>query len=231
MKHAAAIWTVGGLLAGMALLPGTALAQDWKQYSYPNAGFAVQFPVPPTVQSSTYARPGGASLPMTSYSARQEGIVYRLDVVDFSGTHADATRTIAETEKAMGTTGKVTVAVDARVGRSFGRELSVTGADGGRSAVAIFYVGDHLYILDGHSLPPNAIARSGDAVRFQESLQFIRHPEGIGGRHLHADRASERTASGRAAASYHISLRRAPTSRAASPSAPTATASVSEVDW
>ncbi|HEX4051645.1 MAG TPA: hypothetical protein VHY19_12270 [Steroidobacteraceae bacterium] len=181
MKHTAAIWTAAWLLSGMALLPDTALAQDWKQYSYPTPGFAIQFPVPPSVQSATYSGPGGASLPMTSYLARQAGIVYRLDVVDFSGTHADAMRTIAETEKAMGATGKVTVAVDARVGRDFGRELSVTGTDASRSTVAIFYVGDHLYILDGHSSPPNAIARSGNAVRFQESLQFIGQGGGRGG--------------------------------------------------
>lgn len=181
MQRTAAIWTAVWLLTGSVLLAGTALAQDWKQYSYPAPGFAIQFPVPPTVQSGTYPRPDGAALPMTSYLARQEGIVYRLDVVDFSGTHADEMRTIAETEKALGATGKVAVAVDARVSRSFGRELSLTRADGSRSAVAIFYVGDHLYILDGHSLPPNAIARSGDAIRFQESLQFIGQNGGRGG--------------------------------------------------
>jgi uncharacterized membrane protein YgcG len=187
MRRTAAIrttvWLLSGaaLLAVTALLPATAQAQDWKQYRYDNAGFVIQLPVPPTVQSGTYARAGGASLPMTSYVARQEGIVYRLDVVDFSGTHADETRTIAEAEKAMGATGKVTVAIDARVSRSFGRELSINGADGSRSAVAIFYVDDHLFVLDGHSLPPDAIARSGNAIRFEESLQFIGQNGGFGG--------------------------------------------------
>jgi hypothetical protein len=178
---AAAIRMTAWLLPLAALLPLRAGAQDWKQYSYPTPGFAIQFPVPPEVQGSTYARPDGAALPMTRYTARQDGNVYRLDVVDYSGTHADATRTIAATEKSLGATGTVTVAIDARVNRAFGRELSINGADGSRSAVAIFFVGDHLYILDGQSLPPNAIGRSGNAVRFQESLQFIGANGGFGG--------------------------------------------------
>jgi hypothetical protein len=73
------------------------------------------------------------------------------------------------------------VALDARINREFGRELSVSGADGSRSAIAIFFVNRHLYLLDGESLPPNAIAKSGDAVRFQQSLQFIGDNGGFAG--------------------------------------------------
>ncbi len=50
--------------------------------------------------------------------------------------------------------------------------MSVNGSDGSRSAVAIFFVNKHLYTLVGEALPPDAIQRSGDSVRFQESLQF-----------------------------------------------------------
>ncbi|HTT06551.1 MAG TPA: hypothetical protein VMF64_14835 [Steroidobacteraceae bacterium] len=184
MKRTAAIWTAAWLLAGTAgaaMLPATALAQDWKQYSYPDAGFAIQFPEPPAVQHSTYQSPAGVALPMTRYVARQDGIVYTLDIVDFAGRHADGTTTIAEVEKSFAVSGKVTVAIDARVNREFGRELSVSGTDASRSAVALFFVDDHLFILQGRSLPPDAITRSGDAVRFEESLQFIGANRGFGG--------------------------------------------------
>jgi hypothetical protein len=163
------------------LMPLAAVAQDWKVYPYPDAGFAVQFPTPPAVEKGTFKTSAGVSLPMTRYVARQERGVYKLEVVDFSGANADGTSTIAETEKSFGTSGKVTVAIDARINREFGRELSLSGADGGRSAVAIFFVNKHLYVLVGQSLPPNAIAKSGDAVRFQESLQFIGANGGFGG--------------------------------------------------
>jgi hypothetical protein len=169
------------ILLAAWLAPVAAVAQDWKVYPYPDAGFAVQLPVPPVVETSTFKTSGGLSLPMTRYRARQDGIVYTLDIVDFSDADADGTNAIAETEKSFGASGKVTVAIKERINREFGRELSVTGDDGSRSAIAIFFVNKHLYILDGASLPPNAIARSGDAVRFQQSLQFIGDRGGFGG--------------------------------------------------
>jgi hypothetical protein len=172
--------TVAFLLA-LSLTPLAAVAQEWKAYSYPEAGFAVQFPAPPVVEKSTFRTAAGASLPLTRYVARQDRIVYTMSVVDFSSANADGTSTIAEAEKSFGASGKVTVAIDARINRSFGRELSVTGADGSRSAVGIFFVNKHLFTLVGQSLPPDAIARSGDAIRFQQSLQFIGANGGFGG--------------------------------------------------
>jgi hypothetical protein len=173
--------TAAAILMAACLTPLAALAQEWKVYPYPDAGFAVQFPVAPVVEKSTLKSSTGAPLPMTRYEARQERIVYRLDVVDFSNTNADPTSTIADTEKSFGASGKVSVAIDARINREFGRELSVSGADGSRSAVAIFFVNKHLYKLVGQSLPPNAIAKSGDTSRFQQSLQFIGENGGFAG--------------------------------------------------
>ena len=161
------------LLLAACLTPVVAVAQEWKAYPYPEAGFAVQFPAPPKVEKSTFRTSAGVSLPMTRYAVRQDRIVFTLEVVDFSATNAEATSTIAEAEKSFGASGKVTVAIDARINRSYGRELSVSGTDGSRAAIAIFFVNKHLYTLVGQSLPPNAIEKSGDAVRFQESLQFI----------------------------------------------------------
>jgi hypothetical protein len=160
------------MLLAAWLTPVVAATQEWMVYPYPDAGFAIQFPAPPTVEKSTSRTSAGVSLPMTRYEVRQDRIVYTLSVVDFSATNSDAMSTIAEAEKSFGTSGKVTVAIDARVNRAYGRELSVSGTDGSRSAVAIFFVNKHLYTLVGESLPPNAIEKSGDAIRFQESLQF-----------------------------------------------------------
>ncbi len=169
------------MLMAACLVPAVAAAEGWKVYSYPDAGFAVQFPAPPAIEKSTFRTPAGASLPMVRYAARQDGIVLALDVIDYSSTNADTRSTIAQAEKAFGASGKVTVAIDARINREFGRELSVEDGDGGRSVVAIFFVDKHLYRLVGEALPPNAIAKSGDAIRFQQSLQFIGENGGPGG--------------------------------------------------
>jgi hypothetical protein len=169
------------ILLAAWLTPAAAVTQEWQVYPYPDAGFAIQFPAPPTVEKSTFRTSAALSLPMTRYAVRQDRSLYTLSVVDYSTTNADAMSTIAETEKSFGNSGKVTVAIDARVNREYGRELSVSGTDGSRSAVAIFFVNKHLFTLVGESLPPNAIEKSGDAIRFQESLQFTGANGGAGG--------------------------------------------------
>jgi hypothetical protein len=58
--------TVAMLMAAW-LAPVTAVAQAWKVYPYPDAGFAVQFPAPPAVESSAFKTAAGVSLPMTRY--------------------------------------------------------------------------------------------------------------------------------------------------------------------
>lgn len=163
------------------LAPLAAVAQEWKSYPYPDPGFAIQFPTPPIIEKITFKTPAGLSLPTTRYSVRQDRIIYRLDVVDYSSAEADGPTTIADIEKSFDAKGKVTVASDARVNRAMGRELSLSGVDGSRSAIALFFVNKHLYVLDGQALPPNALANSSDAVRFQESLQFTGQNGGFGG--------------------------------------------------
>jgi hypothetical protein len=162
------------------LMPIAANAQEWTAYRYPDPGFAVQFPAEPAVEKTTAKTANYHSLPMTRYTVRQDRITYTVSVVDYSTTNADPLSTIAETERALGASGKVTVATGARINRSFGRELSINGTDGSRSAIAIFFVDKHLYTLVGQALPPNAIEKSGDAIRFQESLQFLGDNGGFG---------------------------------------------------
>ena len=169
------------LILALAMAPAAALAQAWKAYAYPSPGFAVQFPAPPDVEQDTFKGFPGGPLPMTRYVLRQEGVVFSVEVTDFPTTQPDGLSVIAEAEKRFGTQGKVTVAIDARINREFGRELSVVGDDGSRSTVAIFFVSRHLVELVAKALPPNPLARSADAIQFQQSLQFIGPNEALGG--------------------------------------------------
>lgn len=163
------------------LMPIAAIAQEWQAYRYPDPGFAVQFPAEPAVEKDKVKTVNYNSLPVTRYTVRQEHITYTVSVVDYSTTNADSLSTIAEAERTLSASGKVTVATGARVNRSFGRELSINGTDGSRSAIAIFFVDKHLYTVIGQAMPPNAIEKSGDAIRFQESLQFLGDSGGFGG--------------------------------------------------
>ena len=168
------------LMAGL-VVPAAALAQEWTAYTYPDpGGFTIQFPGVPAVERGRIKNATGVSLPMTRYAVRQEHIIYTVSVVDYSSTNADALSTIALTERSLDASGKVTAAAGARVARYFGRELTLDGADGSRSAIAIFFVNKHLYTVVGQALPPNADEKSGDVSRFQESLQFPDESSGFG---------------------------------------------------
>lgn len=168
------------LIAGV-LIPVAAVAQEWKPYTYADPGFTVQFPAAPAVETGRTKSASGASLPVTRYVVRQERIIYTLSVVNYSGTNDDSLTTIGETQKSLTASGKVTASAGTRIKRHFGRALSVAGADGSRSVIGIYFVDKHLYTLVAQELPPNTDEESGDAVRFQESLQFSDEDSGFGG--------------------------------------------------
>jgi hypothetical protein len=176
------------ILAMMA--PAVAMAQDWEPYSYPQPGFTVQFPAPPSVEQDTFKTSAGATLPMTRYLLRQDGIVFTVEVIDYSSAQPDSLGAIAEAEASFGKSGKVTLAVDARINREFGRELVLDGNDGSQSTVAIFFVSRHLVELVAKASPPDPTARSAEAIRFQQSLQFMGPNEALGGLNHHSGRGT-----------------------------------------
>jgi hypothetical protein len=166
------------LLMASLLMPVAAGAQEWKAYTYPDPGFSIQFPGVPVVETGATKNATGVSLPMTRYGVQQDRIIYTLSVVNYASTNADALTTIVETQRSLGASGKVTGATGARIGRYFGRVLSLEGTDGSRSAIAIFFVDKRLYTVVGKALAPNANEESDDATHFLESLQF---PDDRGG--------------------------------------------------
>ncbi len=172
--------TVSILMAAV-LLPLVAVAQEWKAYTYPDPGFTIEFPAAPAVQTGTIKNSTGVSLPLTRYAVRLDHISYTLSVVNYSSTNADALSTIAETERSLGASGKVTAASGARVNRHFGRALAINGTDSSRSAIAIFFVNKHLYTVVGQAFAPDVAEESADADHFQQSLQFADDNGGFGG--------------------------------------------------
>ena len=181
------------LLAGL-LVSGAAHAQQWQTYTYPNPGFAIQFPGVPEVQTTTFRNAVGVTLPLTRYVLRQEGVQYTLSVVNYSTTNADALSIIGETVKSFRAKGKVTSNTGARVNGSSGRELTMTEGDGSRSDIAIFFFDHHLYTAVGRALPPNPLERSADTGRFQQSLQFLGDDSGFFGLFSGRGRTSSNTA-------------------------------------
>jgi hypothetical protein len=168
------------LLIAAPLLPVAAAAQEWRAYSYTKPDFSIQFPAAPTVQAGTAKNSTGVTLPVTRYTLRQDGVLYSLSVVNYSGTNDDALSTIAATEHTLkAASGKVIEAHGARINRVFGRELQLDGTDGSRSAIALIFFDRYLFMVQGQVFAPNVADQMGDALRFEKSLQFYDDNGGI----------------------------------------------------
>jgi hypothetical protein len=159
------------LLVSLAM-PAAAHAEEWHTYTYPDPGFAIEFPGVPDVQTSKLRNSVGLTLPVTRYVLRQDRVQYTLSVVNYSSTNADALGTIRETARSFSAKAKVNADTGAKVNGNHGRELTITESDGSRSDIAIFFVNNHLYTAVGQAFPPNPVESSAETARFQESLQF-----------------------------------------------------------
>lgn len=158
-------------LSAALLVCSDAQAQGWREYRY--AGFAVRFPVAPAIESGTYATAEGTTVDARIYSARQDGALYRVTVADLSRSRTSEDQAMSEAIGQLTASGEVVVDVPHRVNRVLGRQLSIVGHDGSRSAIALFYRNRRLYLVEGTILPTNDDFMSSDGVRFQQSLRFI----------------------------------------------------------
>jgi hypothetical protein len=160
------------LALAFILLSKPASAQSWTEYSYPDAGFSVSFPNAPKVASALYETGAGAFVDAHIYSVHVPGNIFSVTVVDLSGTGVDQETALAQAAEAARSHGNVQVDIPARVNGQRGRQLSITGKDGGHSNLAIFVANNHLFQIEGTVLPSNPDPQSGDAIRFQQSLRF-----------------------------------------------------------
>jgi hypothetical protein len=148
---------------------GPAAAQSWKEYVYP--GFTVSFPADPAIETTTYTTADGRSAEAHVYSASTDGGVFKMTVVDLADTGLEESAVIDHAIKALTEGGEVKVNIPHRINRIFGRQLSITGADGSHSTAAVFYYNGRLYQIEGTALPGGS-AGAADTIRFQQSLIF-----------------------------------------------------------
>jgi hypothetical protein len=157
------------MLATFALT-APALADGWKEYSDPTYAFAVSFPGNPKVETTTYPAPDGQTVAARVYSVTQDGGAFTMTVADLSNTGLAEQAVIDNAVKTLAQEGEIKLNIPARVSRVFGRQLSILGADGSRSSIALFYYEGRLYQIEGKSVA--AGNGTADAIRFQQSLIF-----------------------------------------------------------
>ena len=135
-----------------ALLAGAALAAEggWQEFSYPEGGFAAQYPSRPQVEIVDYktAQTPEGVVKERVYSTNFGGVVYAVAVADFTHTPAEKDKTIEEAAKNLMALGKLTHDESgARIDWNYGREIRVEDASGTSYTDAIFFIDKKLYQL------------------------------------------------------------------------------------
>jgi hypothetical protein len=158
------------ILAAFAFSP-PAVAQSWEEYSYPEYAFSVVFPENPKIETTTYEVANGRLVPARVYSARQDKGQFRMTVADLANTGLDEKAVIDHAVKTLSQGATVKVNVPARIYQVYGRQLTIEGADGSRSMVAMFDIMGRLYQIEAKGLPGG---NEFELTRFQQSLVFER---------------------------------------------------------
>jgi hypothetical protein len=158
-----------GLAAFVVVDP--AAAQSWEEYSYPEYAFSVVFPTGPKIETTTYEVAAGRSVPARVYSARQDKSQFKMTVADLANTGLDEKAVIDHAIKTLSQGATVKVNVPARIYQVYGRQLTIEGADGNRSMVAMFDIMGRLYQIEAKGLPGG---NEFELTRFQQSLVFER---------------------------------------------------------
>jgi hypothetical protein len=159
------------LLLGALVAGGPAAAQSWKEYSYPDDFFSVDFPAAPKIETTTYAVADDRSVRARVYSVSQNGALLKMTVAEIANTGLDETAVLGRAIRVLSQASEVKVNIPHRIDEVYGRQLSLTGTDGSRSTVALFDYKGRLYQIEG-KVPLDPSAAMVDAIRFQQSLIF-----------------------------------------------------------
>jgi len=169
MRMIAFVMTASVVAAFVA--SGPAAAQSWEEYSYPDYAFSVAFPATPQVETTSYQVADNRSVPARVYTVRQNNSVFTVTVADLANTGLAESVVIDHAIKALSAGGEVKLDIPHRIYKVYGRQLSVLGADGSRSTVAVFDYNGRLYQIEARALTGGGDT-AADTLRFQQSLVF-----------------------------------------------------------
>jgi hypothetical protein len=159
------------LVMAAFVISGPAAAQAWKEYNYPDYAFSVTFPADPQLETTTYQVANGRSVPAHVYSVRQNNGVFKVTIAELGNSGVQESAVIDSAVKTLSQGGEVKVDFPHRINQVYGRQLSIVGADGSRSTVAVFDTNGRLYQIEAKILPGG---NDTDLIRFQQSLIFDR---------------------------------------------------------
>jgi hypothetical protein len=149
---------------------GPAAALDWKEYSYPDLSFSVAFPAEPKIEFTTYRGADDRAFDARTYSVAHDSGLFKLTIVE-SPDAKDEKALISHAVDTMTQGGQIKLDIPHRIRSTYGRQLSILGADGSHSYVAAFYYKKRLYQLEGKAFVGGGAAEV-DAMIFHQSLDL-----------------------------------------------------------
>jgi hypothetical protein len=168
-----------GLLVATVLCASGAVAAEggWQEFSYPDAGFAAQYPSQPKVETVDYktAQSSDGVVKQRIYSTNNGGVTYSVSIADFKGTPAQKDQTIEEAVAKLATLGKLTHNESgARIDGNYGREVRVEDASGTSYTDAIFFIESKLYELKVVYPAVNTDPNGSSGIHFfQQAFYFL----------------------------------------------------------
>ena len=144
----------------------------WNSYISHTLGFS--FEAPGTVKSArtTYEAPVAGKHNAMAFEASDEGIQYRVTLVDMEGDANKAASILGEAEYRFQDGKKLRMDAFGRVDREFGRKLTVELPNGGRSTAAFYFLNGQLLELQV-TAPAGSDFDSPDISRFIDSVAFF----------------------------------------------------------
>jgi len=149
----------------------------WQEFSFPEAGFAAQYPDRPKLETRDYKTakipPEVAKERVSSFNSG--GVVYAVQIADFTRTRAEKDRTIDEAAKNLMGIGRVTHDVSGRIDWNYGREIRVEDNDGTSYTDAIFFIDNQLYQIKVTypAMNTDPVGSSGIHL-FQQAFRLLR---------------------------------------------------------
>ena len=157
-------------------LAAAAPATNWREYPYPEQGFAIQFPAAPKVERSTYRAPWARELPSTVYSVEHENILYRMTVAQLPAGTLDGANYLGEAAYYLMREGEVIFNDIPRVDQAqngiFGIGMVVDTEDGRRVRSSLYVSKGRFYRADAIVLPARGDKDQAIPSRFDQTLRF-----------------------------------------------------------
>ena len=161
------------ILAGAALAVMTAPAHAvWKSYISHPLGFSFEAPGDVKSSKGTYQAPVAGQQPTSVFQSEEDGIQYRVTVVDMKRVSNNAASLLNEATFIFQDKKKVLMDTFGRVDRQYGRKLTVDLPNSSRAVASFFFVNHQLIELRATALPGQDID-SPDLGRFIDSVAFF----------------------------------------------------------